>query len=101
MAFTDWRFLFVFLPGVLGLYFVVARLTSRGAVDGRLRFDVANWVLVAGGGAFLAAGAGRFAGVLAAASALLYVLGRGIVRWYAGSASGISGSGIQESAPRH
>ena len=78
MAFTDWRFLFVFLPGVLGLYYVVARLTSLGAVAGRLRFDVANWVLVAGGIAFLAAGAGRFAGVLAAAAALLYVLGRGI-----------------------
>ena len=88
MAFTDWRFLFVFLPGVLGLYYAVARLTSRGAVDGRLRFDVANWVLVAGGLAFLAAGAGGFAGVIAAAATLLYVLGRGI----AGAQSRLRGS---------
>ena len=78
MAFTDWRFLFVFLPGVLGLHFLVARLTSRGAGGGRLRFDVANWVLVAGGLAFLAAGAGRFAGVLGGAAAVLHVLGLGI-----------------------
>ena len=78
MAFTDWRFLVVFLPGVLGLYHLVARLTSRGAADGRLRFDVANWILVAGGLVFLAAGTGRFAGVLAAAATLLYALGHGI-----------------------
>lgn len=78
MAFTDWRFLLVFLPGILGLHFLVARLTSPGAGGGRLRFDVANWVLVAGGIAFLAAGTGRFAGVLGGAAALLYVLGRGI-----------------------
>ncbi len=78
MAFTDWRFLFVFLPGVLGLHFLVARATSRGAAGGRLRFDAANWILVAGGLAFLAAGSGRFAGILGAAAALLYVLGRGI-----------------------
>ena len=78
MAFTDWRFLFVFLPGVLGLHFLVARLTSRGAGGGRLRFDVANWVLVAAGLAFLAAGAGRFAGVLGGAAAVLHVLGLGI-----------------------
>ena len=78
MAFTDWRFLFVFLPGILGLHFLVARLTPRGAGGGRLRFDVANWVLVAGGLAFLAAGTGRFAGVLGGAAVLLYVLGRGI-----------------------
>ena len=78
MAFTDWRFLFVFLPGVLGLYFVVARVTSHGAGNGRLRFGIANWVLAAGGLAFLAAGTGRFAGVLGGAAALLYMLGRGI-----------------------
>ena len=78
MAFTDWRFLFVFLPAVLGLHFLVARLTSRGAAGGRLRFDLANWVLVAGGLAFLAAGTGRFAAVLGGAAAVLYVLGRGI-----------------------
>ena len=78
MTFTDWRFLFVFLPAVLGLHFLVARLTSRGAAGGRLRFEVANWILVAGGLAFLAAGAGRFAAVLGGAAAGLYVLGRGI-----------------------
>ena len=78
MAYTDWRFLFVFLPGVLGLYFLVARVTSHGAGNGRLRFGIANWVLAAGGLAFLAAGTGRFAGVLGGAAALLYMLGRGI-----------------------
>ena len=78
MTFTDWRFLFVFLPAVLGLHFLVARLTSRGAAGGRLRFEVANWILVAGGLAFLAAGAGRFAAVLGGAAAGLYLLGRGI-----------------------
>ncbi|MYD86569.1 MAG: MBOAT family protein [Acidobacteria bacterium] len=78
MTFTDWRFLFVFLPAVLGLHFLVARLSSRGAAGGRLRFEVANWILVAGGLAFLAAGAGRFAAVLGGAAAGLYVLGRGI-----------------------
>ena len=78
MAFTDWRFLFVFLPAVLGLHFLVARLTSPGAGGGRLRFDVANWVLVAGSLAFLAAGTGRFAAVLGGAAALLHILGRGI-----------------------
>ena len=78
MTFTDWRFLFVFLPAVLGLHFLVARLTSRGAAGGRLRFEVANWILVAGGLAFLAAGAGRFAAILGGAAAGLYVLGRGI-----------------------
>ena len=78
MAFTDWRFLVVFLPGVLGLYFLVARLTSRGAADGTLRFHAANWILVAGGLAFLAAGTGRFAGVLGAAALLLYLLGLGV-----------------------
>ncbi|MCY4119736.1 MAG: hypothetical protein OXG72_02300 [Acidobacteria bacterium] len=78
MAFTDWRFLVVFLPGVLGLHFLVAWSTSRGAVDGFLRFHVANWILVAGGLGFLAAGSGRFAGVLGAAAWLLYLLGRGI-----------------------
>ncbi len=78
MTFTDWRFLFVFLPVVLGLHFLAARLTSRGAADGRLRFDVANWILVAGGLAFLAVGAGRFAAVLGGAAAVLYALGRGI-----------------------
>ena len=78
MAFTDWRFLVVFLPGLLGLHFLAAWSTSRGAGDGRLRFDAANWVLVAGGLAFVAAGAGRFAAVLGAAAAVLYVLGRGI-----------------------
>ena len=78
MAFTDWRFLVVFLPGVLGLYFLVARLTSRGAADGTLRFHAANWILVAGGLAFLTAGAGAFAVVLGVAAGLLYFLGRGI-----------------------
>ena len=78
MAFTNWRFLVVFLPGVLGLYFLVARLTSRGAADGPLRFHAANWILVAAGLAFLAAGAGRFAGVLGTAALLLHLLGLGI-----------------------
>lgn len=78
MAFTDWRFLVVFLPGVLGFHFLVARLTSREASSGRLRFHAANWILVAGGLAFLAAGTGRFAAVLAAAAVSLHVLGRGI-----------------------
>lgn len=78
MAFTDWRFLVVFLPGVLGLYFLVARLTSRGAADGLLRFHAANWVLVAGGIAFLAAGTGRLAAMLGAAALLAYLLGLGI-----------------------
>ena len=78
MAFTDWRFLVVFLPCVLGLYFLVARSTSRGAADGFLRFHAANWILVAGGLAFLAAGTGRFAGVLGAAALLLYLLGLGV-----------------------
>ena len=78
MAFTDWRFLVVFLPGVLGLHFLVARSTSRGAADGFLRFHVANWILVAGGLVFLAAGTGRFAGILGTAAVLLYLLGLGI-----------------------
>jgi len=78
VAFTDWRFLVVFLPSVLGLYFLVARLTSRGAADGTLRFHVANWILVAGGLAFLAAGAGRLAATLGAAALLVYLLGLGI-----------------------
>ena len=78
MAFTDWRFLVVFLPVVLGLHFLAARLTSRGAAGGRPRFHAANWVLVAGGLGFLAAGAGRFAAVPGAAALLLHFLGRGI-----------------------
>ena len=78
MAFTDWRFLVLFLPGVLGLHFLVARLTSRGSTDGFLRFHAANWVLVAAGLVFLAAGSGRFAGVLGAAALSLHLLGRGI-----------------------
>ena len=78
MAFTDWRFLVVFLPGVLGLHFLIARLTSRDDGDGLLRFHAANWVLVAGALGFLAAGTGRFAGVLGTAALLLHVLGRGI-----------------------
>ena len=78
MAFTDWRFLVLFLPGVLGLYFLAARLTSDGAVDGRLRFHIANWVLVAAGLGFLAAGTGRFAAVAGAAALLLHLLGLGI-----------------------
>ncbi len=79
MSFTDWRFLFVFLPAVLGLCFLVARLTSgRAAAEGRLRFHVANWILGAAGLAFIGAGAGRLAGVLAAAAAVLYLLGLGI-----------------------
>ena len=78
MAFTDWRFLVVFLPVVLGLHSLAARLTSRGAAGGRPRFHAANWVLVAGGLGFLAAGAGRFAAVPGAAALLLHFLGRGI-----------------------
>lgn len=78
MAFTDWRFLVVFLPVVLGLHFLAARLTARGAAGGRPRFHAANWVLVAGGLGFLAAGAGRFAAVPGAAALLLHFLGRGI-----------------------
>ncbi len=78
MAFTDWRFLVVFLPCVLGLYFLVARLTSRGAADGTLRFHAANWILVAGGLCFLAAGTGRLAAVSGAAALMLYLLGLGI-----------------------
>lgn len=77
MAFTDWRFLLVFLPGVLGLYFLTARATSRRA-DGRLGFTAANGVLVAGGLLFLAAESVRSAGVLGAASALICLLGLGI-----------------------
>jgi alginate O-acetyltransferase complex protein AlgI len=78
VAFTDWRFLVVFLPGVLGLYFLVARLTSRRAADGRLRFHAANWILAAGGVGFLAAGTGRLAAIFGGAALLVYILGRGI-----------------------
>ena len=78
MAFTDWRFLVVFLPGVLGLHFLIARLTSRGAADGPLRFHAANWILVAGGLAFLTAGTGLLAAVLGGAALSVYLLGRGI-----------------------
>ena len=78
MAFTDWRFLVVFLPSVLALCFLVARLTSRGAADGPLRFHAANWILVAGGLAFLFAGTGRLAAILGAAALLQYLLGLGI-----------------------
>lgn len=78
MAFTDWRFLVVFLPGVLGLHFLVAHPTLRVAADRLLRFDAANWVLVAGSLAFLAAGSGGFAGVLGTAAVVLHLLGVGI-----------------------
>ena len=78
MPFTDWRFLVVFLPCVLGSYFLVARLTSRGTASGLLQFHVANWVLVVGGLVFLATGTGRFAGVLGAAALALHLLGLGI-----------------------
>ena len=78
MAFADWRFLVVFLPGVLGLHFLIAWLTPRGADGGGPRFHAANWILVAGGLAFLAAGTGRFAAVLGGAGLLAYLLGLGI-----------------------
>ena len=78
MAFTDWRFLLVFLPVVLGLHLVAARLTTRRAPGGPLRFHAANWVLAAAGAGFLAAGTGRLAAVLAGAALALHFLGRGI-----------------------
>ena len=78
MAFTDWRFLLVFLPVVLGLHLAAARLTTRRAAGGTPRFHAANWVLAAAGAGFLAAGTGRLAAVLAGAALALHFLGRGI-----------------------
>ena len=75
MPFTDSGFLLVFLPTVLGLYFVAASLVGRSSTSKHRRFGLANAVVALGSVVFLAAGSQTYASVIATATALLFGFG--------------------------
>ena len=77
MPFTDPRFLLLFLPAVLGLYSLAARIPRDGVPDGA-RTGAANWLIAAAGVTFLAAATGPFTLLVGAVAVATFALGRGI-----------------------
>ena len=75
MPFTVARFLLVFLPAVLGLYFLAAALGRRSTAKQHGRFGAANLIIAAGSVVFLAGGGRTHAGLMALAAVLLFGLG--------------------------
>ena len=80
MLFTDPTFLLIFLPVLLGLYFLCVSLTPGRAKSGARDLTWPNWVLLAGGIVFYAYGAGAFAWVIVAAIAFNYGMAHAIDR---------------------
>ena len=80
MLFTDPTFLLIFLPVLLGLYFLGVSLTRGDAKSGSRDLTWPNWVLLAGGIVFYAYGAGAFTWVIVAAVAFNYGMAHTIDR---------------------